>query len=143
MNIVTTGDAKTYSVSFFENKASIVNPTLSQVFTEKLQDKVRRESRLQVVQEGGDFSYNGFITNYNVSPAGIQNETQASLNRLSISVNVKFENRLDSKQNFEQTFTQFADFEGSRSLAEVESQLIDEITDKLIQDVLNRTINNW
>lgn len=143
MNIVTTGTAKTYSVGFFENKASIVNPVLSQVFTEKLKDKIRRESRLSFVPEGGDFSYTGYISNYSVSPAGIQNEDQASLNRLTITVNVKFENRTDTKQNFEQAVSQFSDFESSRSLAEVESALIDDITDKLIQDIMNRTINNW
>jgi hypothetical protein len=135
--------AKTYSVSFFENKASIVNPSLSQTFTEKLKDKVRRESKLSMVPEGGDYSFSGYINSYSVAPAGIQNGDQASLNRLTITINLKFENRLDSKQNFEQQVSQFSDFPGSTSLAQVESALVDDITDKLVQEIMNRTVNNW
>jgi hypothetical protein len=142
-NTPNTGDAKTYSVAFFENKASIVNPSLSQVFTEKLKNKIKRESRLTMVPEGGDFSFSGYISNYSVAPAGIQNQDQASLNRLTITVNLKFENRLLPKQNFEQPISAFADFPGSSSLSQVESTLVDEITDKLIQEVMNRTVNNW
>jgi hypothetical protein len=133
----------TYSVSFFENKASIVNPSLSQTFTEKLKDKIRRESKLTMVPEGGDFSFSGYISNYSVAPVGIQNGDQASLNRLTITVNLKFENRKDSKQNFEQQVSQYSDFPGSTSLAQVESALVDEITDKLVQEIMNRTVNNW
>ena len=45
--------------------------------------------------------------------------------------------------NFEQEFSQFADFDASVSVSQVEAQLIDDITNKLIQEVFNRSVNNW
>ena len=40
-----TGQAKTISIAFIQNKASLVSPTLSQMFTEKLKDKFIRETK--------------------------------------------------------------------------------------------------
>ncbi|MGZ5283296.1 MAG: LptE family protein [Bacteroidia bacterium] len=139
----STGNAKTVLVDYFPNKASIINPTLSQVFTEKMRDKFRRETRLTQVQSDADFSYSGFISNYTITPAAVQGDAQTTLNRLTISINVKFENKLEPKQNFEQEFSQFADFDASVSVSQVEAQLVDDITNKLIQEVFNRSVNNW
>ncbi len=135
--------AKTVTIDYFPNKASIINPTLSQVFTEKLRDKFLRQTRLTQVQTDGELYYTGFISNYVVSPAAVQGNAQTTLNRLTITVNVRFENKLDPKANFEQDFSQFADFDASVSVSQVEAQLIDEISDKLIQEIFNRSVNNW
>ncbi len=57
-------DAKTFSVAYFPNNAPMVAPTLSTTLTEALRDKFSRQTRLQQVDEGGDFAFEGEITNY-------------------------------------------------------------------------------
>jgi hypothetical protein len=114
-------DAKTVVINYFQNKSSLINPTLSQVFTEKLKDKFTKESKLDLVTQDGDWIFNGYISNYSTTPVAIQSDNKAQLTRLTISVNVKFEDRLDPKKNFDQSFSNFSDFDNSKSLSEVET----------------------
>lgn len=136
-------EAKTVSVQYFQNNASLAPPTLSQKFTEALRDKLSTQTRLGLVSRGGDLDYEGSIIGYNTAPIAIQSTDQAALNRLTISVNVKYTCVFDEKKNFEQTFSRFYDYPSTQSLASVEDQLIQEINDQLVQDIFNRSLNDW
>lgn len=140
----STGNAKTFSVEYFQNKASLVNPSLSQIFTEKMKDKFQRETRLALANSDGDFAYSGYIVSYVQAPSAIGANNQANLSRLTITVNVKFHNKTDPKQDFEQQFSNFSEFDAStKTFADAEPALVDDISNKLVQDIFNRTVNNW
>jgi hypothetical protein len=130
-------DARTVSVGFFLNKAPLANPAFSQQFTEE------RETRLQLVASGGDLEFEGAVTGYSVTPMAIQGNETAANNRLSISIFVSYVNNLDETQNFQTSFSRFADFTSDQSLTSVESQLLPVISEQLIQDVFNRAFINW
>lgn len=136
-------EAKTVSVQYFQNNASLAPPTLSQKFTEALRDKLSTQTRLGLVSRGGDLDYEGSIIGYATAPIAIQSTDQAALNRLTITVNVKYSCVFDEKKNFEQTFSRFYDYPSTQSLASVEDQLIQEINDQLVQDIFNRSLNDW
>ena len=57
-------DAKTFSVAYFPNNATMVSPILSSTLTEALVDMFSRRTRLQQVEEGGDFAFEGEIVGY-------------------------------------------------------------------------------
>lgn len=139
----STGEAKTASIAFFPNKALLVNPTLSQTFTETLKDKFQKQSRLSLVNVGGDFDLSGYINDYSVQPTAIQGNSTARQNRLTISVHVIFVNKTDKKQNFERDFSQYGDFDATKTLPQVESVLVPDITDRLTQDIFAATVMNW
>lgn len=135
---------ETYSVEIFENIAPFVSPTLSQTFTEGLKERVRTQSRLSQINQDGDAMFSGVITNYAITPAAVEAGTDmAALNRLSITVKVKYVNRLDETGNsdFEESFTQFKEFRGEVSTQEM--TLNQEIVKMLSEDVFNRAFNNW
>lgn len=136
-------EAKTVSVQYFQNVASLAPPTLSQTFTEALRDKLSSQTRLALISKAGDLSFEGSITSYSATPIAIQSTDQAALNRLTITVNVKYICSFDEKKNFEQSFSRFADYSSTQSLAAVEDQLIREINEQLVQDIFNRALNNW
>jgi hypothetical protein len=136
-------DVKTFSVYYFPNRARLVNPTLSQSFTEALREKMQRQTSLNELGEGGDLIFEGQITGYDVQPMSIQKEDMAALNRLTIRVNVKYINNLDPEQNAERTFTAYEDFDSTSSLSDVEDGLVPEIIDKLTEDIFNSTLANW
>ncbi len=136
-------DVKTFSVYFFPNRARLVNPTLSNDFTEKLKERLLRQTSLQEQTENGHLIFEGQITEYEVRPMAIQKEDMAAQNRLSIGVRLKFTNNLDPTQNFERTFTSFEDFSSTLSLNDVESSIVPEILEKLMDDIFNATIANW
>ncbi|MGZ4033367.1 MAG: LptE family protein [Bacteroidia bacterium] len=136
-------EAKTVSVTYFQNNASLAPPTLSQSFTEALRDKLSSQSHLSLVNKGGDLSFEGSITGYSTAPIGIQSTDQAALNRLTITVNVKYTCSFDEKKNFDQSFTRYADYTSSQSLSSVEDGLIRDINDQLVQDIFNKALNDW
>ncbi len=135
---------KTINVRYVENRAPIVAPTLSPIFTQKLKDRITGQTGLTLTNsEEADLDINGQITNYDVSVAAIQNTQTATLNRLSITVNIIYTSRKNEKENFTQSFTRFADFSATQSIQSVEGQLIPKISDQLVEDIFNRAFANW
>lgn len=136
-------DVKTVSVQYFPNYAGLVQPTLSQLFTERLKDKFVSQTSLSLVKNNGDLNFEGSITDYRTQPSAIQAGDRPALNQLVITVKVVFTNRKDEKQNFESTFSRFAEYESTRSLLEVEEGLIKQINDQLVDDIFNKAVVNW
>jgi hypothetical protein len=136
-------EAKTISVTFFANNTTLGSPSISQKFTEKLRDMVSTQTRLALMKQNGDLQFEGAITDYNISPVAIQSTDQAALNRLTITVNVKYTNKFDATKNFEQAFTRFADYKTSSSLSSEEDKLLIEINRQLTEDIFNKAFNNW
>ncbi len=136
-------EAKTISVAVFANNTSLGPPTLSQRFTEKLRDVVSQQTRLSLIKNNADLQFEGFIADYNVAPVAIQSNDQAGQNRLTISVNVKYTNTFEASKSFEQTFTRFADFPSTQTIASREADLVTEIYRQLTEDIFNKAFNNW
>lgn len=137
-------DVKTVSIQYFANNASLVVPTLSRVFTDALKDYFTSQTNLILVDRNGDLNLEGAITGYSVQPIAIQGNETAAQNRLTISVTVKFTNKKNEKQDFEnKTFSRYQDYPSSQNLATVQDQLIKEIDDQLIQDIFNQAVVNW
>ena len=136
-------DVKTVVVQYFPNRAATIQPTLSQVFTERLKDYFLEQSNLSLEADGGDLNFSGEIVKYEIKPIAIQANEQAAQNRLTISVKVKFENTKDESKNFEQKFSRYADYDSSQSLANVEEDLIEQITNELAEDIFNKAVVNW
>nr|WP_207422022.1 LptE family protein [Pedobacter sp. SYSU D00873] len=133
---------KTVNVVFFENNAPIVVPNLSTLFTEALKTRIRNQSNLTVVRNDADGTFEGRITDYNIKPVAITGNDRSEATRLTITVSVKYTNKLVVEQSFEQSFSRFKDFQGS-NLAPVEQALIADINRQLTEDIFNRAFANW
>jgi hypothetical protein len=136
-------EIKTVSVAFIENKAPIIAPTLSPNLTDKLRDRFLTQTNLTMIEENGDFALSGYVTDYSVSPVGAADNSTASKNRLKITVKMTMVSEKAKKLEFDQQFSQFEDFDANQSLADVESTLIESITDNLAQEIFNKAALNW
>ncbi|MEI6678779.1 MAG: LptE family protein [Mariniphaga sp.] len=138
---------KTVFIDFFANRARVVNPMLSQTFTEKMKDKFVNETGLSMEREQGDLEFSGEITGYEVRPLSIQQSDQgkdfASMNRLTITVKVVFTNNKDHEQDFNTSFSAYYDWESTRSLNEVENDAVGVIAEQLVDDIFNKSVANW
>ncbi len=134
---------KTYTVYYFPNRARLINPTLSQSFTEGLREKLQRQTSLNELPERGDIEFEGQITDYEVRPMAVQKDDLASQNRLTVSVKVKYTNRITPDENFERSFSAYEDYDSNLSISDVEGDLMVEIIKKLTEDIFNATIANW
>lgn len=136
-------EAKTVSVQYFPNNASLVNPLLSPSITNTLRDYFMNQTTLQSVDNNGDLALEGEIIDYSTTPVAITGDQTAALNRLTIKVNVRFFNKYDESKNFEQTFSQYEDYPSNQNLNAIQETLITTIVDNLCQDIFNKAVVNW
>lgn len=134
---------KTFSVYYFPNRARLVNPNLSQQYTDALQEKMVRQTSFNQITDNGDLEFSGQITDYDVKPINISQGDLAAQNRLTIAVKVKYTNNKDHTKDWEKTFTEYGDFDSTKSLNEVEDSLVPDIIKKLTDDVFNASIADW
>jgi hypothetical protein len=136
-------DAKTFSVLYIVNNASIVAPTLSQTLTEKIKTKFINETPLKLTTEEGDLHFSGKITSYVTVPVAIQGNQTNALSRLTITVEITCVNKIEETKGFTQSFSNFADFDSKQDFTIVERDLINKIGDGLVQDIFNKAFINW
>ncbi len=145
--------SKTSSISIkrFENVSGEGPATISQVLTEGIRDFYQQNTRLSVISnnDDGDLQLEGEIVGYRTSPSTPQSSGNqdgvdvASQTRLTITVKVSFVNTTDEEQDFERSFSFYADFDSSQPLNAVEDGLIEEIFDQITLDIFNATVANW
>ncbi|MDM8002228.1 MAG: LptE family protein [Bacteroidota bacterium] len=136
-------EAKTISVATFQNRASLVVPGLTQTLTDALIDMCRAQTNLDMATSGGDLSFEGEITDYKTQPLTVSGDEQASMNRFSISVRIRYVNSFNADLSFDQTFTRYQDYSSTLNLSDVEASLTEEIVKMLIEDIFNRAFVNW
>jgi hypothetical protein len=136
-------DVKTVSIQYFKNNATLSPPTLSQSLTEALKDMFMSQTSLGIIDRNGDIRFEGEITGYLTAPVALQANDLSALNRLTITVNVRFENTKDEKQKFETSFSRFMDYPSTKPIASVQDDLIRQINEQLVLDIFNRSMVNW
>lgn len=134
---------KTYSVYYFPNRARLINPTLSQSFTEGLRDRLDRQTSLDELSENGDIEFEGQITGYDFRPMSIQKGDVSAQTRLTVTIKLKYTNHKVPEDSIEQTFSAFEDFDSNLSISSVEDGLMVLMIKKLTDDIFNATIANW
>ena len=136
-------DAKTFSVAYFPNNAPMVAPILSATLTDELTQRFASRTSLVQVEEGGDFAFEGEIVGYSSTTSSVSSGDYALQNRLTISVKVKFTNAIDDKMSFNKNFSAYADYDSTKLLTEVESELIPQIVEQLVTDIFQAAASNW
>ncbi len=135
---------KTINVHLIENRARNVVPTLSPNLTNKIRSRIVSQTGLAPINTAdADYDISGTITGYEVTVSSVQGTQQASQNRLTITLQIAFENRLEKKADFTQSFSRFSDFPASQTLQAAEGRLIEDIGTQLADDIFNKAFVNW
>ncbi|MCR5861567.1 LPS assembly lipoprotein LptE [Flavobacterium sp. J372] len=137
-------DIKTFQVNYFQNNADIVEPGIDLTFTRRLQDLIQNQTNLSLTNSGGDLVYEGEIVEYRVSPMTATANQRAAQNRLTIAVMVRFTNKKKEDDNFEKRFSFFYDYDGNDlPRGAVLSTALEEIFERITQDIFNDTLAKW
>jgi len=140
----STGDAKTIQIDYFPNNATLVEPLVSQKFTNDLQDLFLRQTNLNLTSSGGDLYFEGEVVDYKIIPISATANQTAAQNRLNISIRVRFYNKLIEEDNFERTFSFFSDFDANQQLTGTALEdALDEIFERITQDIFNASVAKW
>jgi len=139
---------KTFQVNFFENLAgnrpgSIVEPGLDQEFTIALQDLLLNQTNLSIVNKGGDLLYEGEIVEFSVTPMSATSQIKAAQNRLTMEINLRYINKKNEDDDFEKRFSHFYDFSANQQVYDVRDIALDEIFERITQNIFNETLAKW
>ena len=136
-------DVKTISIPYVEYKALRVNPSLSNLMTEALQDKFRKLTSLEQVEMDADLDLVCEITGYDTKATAVTADEFAAQTRLTVTVNVVFTNKKYPEDDIKKSFSAYEDFDSNLSLDAVEAGLCDSIVEKLVEDIFNATVAQW
>lgn len=134
---------KTIHVSEFPIRAALVYPPLQQTFENELLDYINRNTRLQVTDGASDINLEGEITGYSLTPQAVTENAYASQTRLTITVRVKYTDAIDDKNDVDQSFSAYRDFDSSMMLTDVQDDLCMQISKELVELIFNATLGNW
>ena len=112
-------------------------------FTEELKRRILLETRLTLDDNDPHIIFEGDITGYNVVSTATDASNTASLNKLEIRMKISYTNVLHEDENWESSFSDYANFDRDLNLAEVQDELIEEIFEQIIESVINRSFSNW
>jgi hypothetical protein len=68
---------------------------------------------------------------------------QVELTRFTIGIRIRYTNAEDEELSFEETFSQFRDFESKSSFETVKAELTEQIIEDISEDIFNRAFVNW
>lgn len=137
-------DAKTFQVNYFQNTADLIEPGIERRFTIRLQEIIQNQTNLDLTNSNGELLYEGEIVEYRITPMQATASQTAAQSRLTISVMVRFSNKNKEADNFERRFSFYRDYEGSSlPTGSVLNDYIDEIFERITQDVFNESLAKW
>ena len=142
-------EMKTVAVPIFENNAALVDPNLSNDFTDAFKERIRTQSKLTVTINGAQGKFEGTIIDYDVKPISIQDNTKpvAGANRLTITVKVTYTNSVKGYEHQSFTtrdFTAFTDFSlAGQSFAPQQKALNKKVIDQLTENIFNAAFAQW
>jgi hypothetical protein len=139
-----SAETKSFQVNYFQNAAALIEPGIERDFTNSLIDLLINQTSLDLVKSNGDLTYEGEITEYRISPTTATANNTAAQNRLTISVNVRFFDKNDEEANFEKRFSFYFDYAGSSQLiGSQKDAAVEEIFERITQDVFNASLAKW
>lgn len=137
---------KTVRVDFIENRAPYINPQLSPNLTDRLTQKVIRQTKLTATKnDNANLIVHATITDYAVLTTGVNSvngQSQTSINRLTATVHVTITNQLKNETK-EVDVSRSFDFPANQTLQQAEANLLDVIVSNLSDEIFNRIFSDW
>ena len=134
---------KTIQIAEFPNRSSYVWGPMAPMFNNQLKDIFANHTRLTQVKRNGDLRIDGEILQYSQRNKSVSSEGYSAQTELSITVNVRFTNTKNHKEDFERQFTASATYETTLPLSAVQERLVREMVKDLTDQIFNATVANW
>lgn len=135
---------KTMQIVDFQNHADYVYGPLATTLNDQMKDLFMRQTRLSLVNNGGDIVIEGEITGYNQYNEAIDASGYSSKVRLTLTVQVSYTNNTNHEEDFEnRTFSAFQTYDASQLLTAVQDQLIAVMVKDISEQIFNSTVANW
>ncbi|MBR1880110.1 MAG: LptE family protein [Prevotella sp.] len=134
---------KTIQISDFPIRSSYVWGPMAPMFNNQLRDEFSAHTRLIHVKRNGDLKIEGEITQYQQRNKSVSADGYSAQTELSMTVNVRFTNNANHSEDFERTFTASQSYETTKTLNEVQEELVTQMCKDICDQIFNATVANW
>lgn len=136
-------EVQTVSVDYFNSVAQQAPPIIEQLFTEALREIFISQTNLKLTDSDGDLHFEGKITGYRSKAVSVSSDQFANTERLTITVRVRFINKVEPKNSFDKSFQKYQDYDASQNLQSIETELMQDIIQQLTQSIFDESVSNW
>lgn len=143
-------ETKTIQIKDFPNNSALMNPNLAQQFSTDIQNRFLQRTTLKGSTETPDILIEGEITDYTISPTTISSTVnapggniQAAQNKLTITVKVHYENKIEPDKGFDRTYSDEAVFSSDLDINAIEATQVKVVNERIINKVFNDIVANW
>ncbi len=134
---------KTIQISDFPIRSSYVWGPMASIFNNKLKELYANNTRLIQVKRNGDMKIEGEITQYTQRNKAVTSEGSSAQTELSMTVNVRFTNNANHKDDFERQFSATSSYGNTQSLTAVQEELVTQMVKEITDQIFNATVANW
>lgn len=134
---------KTIQIADFPIRSNYVWGPMATIFNNHLKDLYSNNTRLMQVKRNGDLKLEGEITQYQQRNKSVSAEGHSAQAELSMTVNVRFTNNKNHKDDFEKQFTATTNYETTQSLSAVQEELVTQMCKDICDQIFNATVANW
>ena len=134
---------RTISMETFQNRAAYQWGPMATMLNERLSDVFIQQTKLTQVQRGGDLQLAGEITAYDQVNKSISSDGYSAMVQLKMTVNVRFTNNKNHKEDFERAFSATRDFDSSQLLDTVQEELVTQMVNEIVDAIFNAAVANW
>lgn len=145
-----SADTKTILIREFPNNAALMNPNLSQQFSIDIQNRFLQRTTLKGTTTDPDVLIEGEITDYSITPTTISSAVnapggniQAAQNKLTITVKVHYENKIEPEKSFDRTYSDEAVFSSNLDINAIEATQVKVVNERIINKIFNDIVANW
>lgn len=137
---------KRFMVAQLENKASNAPISYSTNLAEEIKDGIQNRVGLTLVtneSEDPQVTVTGSVDSYSIMPLSLQDNSAQVKNRLTVRASFEIFISAPKENVMKLNVARFADFDASQDVGSIQTQLLEEINEQIVQDVLNKLLSNW
>ena len=134
---------KTIQIDPFPIRSSYVWAPMQSIFNNRLTDIFSQQTKLQQVKRGGDLVLSGEITGFDQFNKGVGSDGYSSQVQLKMTVNVRFTNNKNHKEDFERQFSATTEYDATQQLVNVQEELVTQMTKDITDQIFNAAVANW
>ncbi|XOV67177.1 MAG: LptE family protein [Fluviicola sp.] len=138
-------DWNSFTVKTLENNTGNAPLSYNATLTELIKDGIQNNSKLSLDDntDSSEVNIEGAVTSYTITPVALQEGDVASQNRLTVTVQFEIMITKPEEDIMELTSSRFIDYDANTDLSTVENEFLSEVSDQIVQDVLNKLFSNW
>ena len=134
---------KSVSIEPFPIRSAYVWAPMEAMFYNDLTDMYSQKTKLRVLKKNGDLQLSGEIVEYSQTNKAVAADGFSAQTQLKMTVNVRFVNNSEHKEDFEQRFSATTVYDSSQQLSAVQETLVEEMIDDIVDQIFNATVANW